>query len=41
MKYNKLEIRVRDPNNKKEISYVVDLLELNQPDHSISKVSAY
>ena len=25
LKYNKLEIKLRDPNNKKEISYVVDL----------------
>ena len=41
MKYNKLEIRARDPNNKKEISYIVDLVELNQPDNAISKVSAY
>ncbi len=41
LKYNKLEIKVHDPINNKETSYVVDLVELNQPDHAISKVSAY
>ena len=40
LKYNKLEIKLFDPNTKQEIIYVADLIELSQKDQAISKICA-
>jgi len=41
LKFNRLEIVVHDPNTKQDIKQMVNLIEWNQPDQSISKIGAY
>jgi hypothetical protein len=40
LRYNKLEINVYDPNTKQDVKHVVDLIDWNQKNEAITKISA-
>lgn len=41
MRFNRLEIVVHDPNTKKDIKQMVNLIDWNHQDQAISMIAAY